>query len=316
MPNRTPFQRPPLALIANTEQWLNDALESMLDPLGYRVSSAVSGVQLLERAAGAQADVIVFNANLRDVDGIQACRALRANRAIGGNVPIIMIISAPATKQQRLAALRAGAWDYLSLPLEAEELVLKLETYAHVKLELDHATQENPLDRSGLYNRRGLERRARELVSEALRRHASLACVALEIETEPQEAEAGAATAVLAAAAAYVAQLLGERGRTSDAIGGLGEGEFAVVAPATDADGAVRLARRLAQTIETARPRPEGVPALRVRAGYEALADVHATPIEPQALLEHARAALQQARAGTVGRGNGDRVVRYQAGAP
>ena len=180
MANRTPFFRSPLALIANAERRLNEALKSILEPQGYRVVSASNGKQLLERAPGARADVVVLNANLPDVDSIQACRALRSNRAIARSVPIIMITSTPTTKQQRLAALRAGAWDYLSLPLDAEELVLKLDTYAHVKLEVDRAVEENPVDQaSGLYNPRGLDRRTRELVSDAFRRHAPLACLAL-----------------------------------------------------------------------------------------------------------------------------------------
>jgi len=307
--NRTPFFRPPLALVVNAEQWLNEALESILEPQGYRVVSASDGKQLLERAPGAGADVVVLNANLPDVDSIQACRALRSNRAIARSVPIIMITSTPTTKQQRLAALRAGAWDYLSLPLDAEELVLKLDTYAHVKLEVDRAVEENPVDQaSGLYTSRGLDRRTRELVSDAFRRHAPLACVALGIE--PASAQKGpSAPAASPTAIDYVAQLLHARGRTSDAIGRMGGSEFAVVAPATTADGAVKLAHRLAQAIETARPRPEGLPVLRVRAGYEALADVHATPIQPQSLLEHASAALQQARTA----GNGEGVRGYQA---
>ncbi|MGH7546866.1 MAG: response regulator [Gemmatimonadales bacterium] len=310
MANRTTFFRPPLALIANAERWLNEALESILEPQGYRVVSASNGKELVQRAPGARADVVVLNANLPDVDSIETCRALRDTRVVARGVPIIMITSTPTTKQQRLAALRAGAWDYLSLPLDAEELVLKLETYAHVKLEVDRAVEENPVDQaSGLYNPRGLDRRARELVSDAFRRRAPLACVALSVEPESADT-ASAAPAAFTTAIDYVAQLLHARGRTSDAIGRLGGSEFAVLAPATRADGAVKLAHRLAQTIETSRLRPEGLPALLVRAGYEALADVHATPIEPQSLLEHASAALEQARTS----GSGERVFGYQAG--
>lgn len=308
MANRTPFFRPPLALIANAETWLNEALESILEPQGYRVVSAASGKELLARAPGVAADVVVLNANLPDVDSVQTCRALRNTRAVARSVPILMITSAPATKQQRLAALRAGAWEYLSLPLDAEELVLKLDTYAHVKLEVDRALEDNPLDQaSGLYSTRGLERRARELVSDAFRRRAPLACVAFGIDVP--RAEPGAA-AGLAAALDYVAALLHARGRTSDTIGRLGRSEFGVLAPGTDAGGAVKLAHRLAQTIETARPRPAGLPTLRVRAGYEAVADAHATPIQPQILLEHASAALEQARA----RGDGHEATGYRQG--
>src|SRR5207247_10546863 len=81
-----------------------------------------------------------------------------------------------------------------------------------------------------------------------------------------------------------------------------------LLAPSTAPDGAVRMARRLTQALETASPRPAGLPPLLVRAGYEAVADLHATPLAPDRLLEHAGAALIQARTA----GNGERIRAYQ----
>jgi PleD family two-component response regulator len=245
-----------------------------------------------------------MDANLKDLDSIAVCRALRQNRALSWHTPIFMITSTPATKQQRLAALEAGAWDYLSLVPNAEELALKLDAFTRVKLETDHALDEGAVEPvSGLYTMRGLERRARELVSDAFRRHAPLACVALAVELEAQERLAAPPVAL-----EYAAHILQARGRTSDAIGRLGWSEFAVLAPSTAPDGAVRMARRLTQAVETAGPRPAGLPPLLVRAGYEAVTDLHATPLAPDRLLEHAGAALVQARA----TGNGERIRAYQ----
>jgi GGDEF domain-containing protein len=105
-------------------------------------------------------------------------------------------------------------------------------------------------------------------------------------------------------------------GRASDAIGGLTleefavlAGEFAVLAPATPPEGAVKMAQRLSQIVEAAGPRPTGMPPLRVRVGYEAVRDLHATPVEPVSLLEHARAALHQ----VVVTGTGERIRAYRA---
>ena len=308
MPPRTPFSRPPAVLIANSGTWLNQALESMLEPLGYRVVSVGSGRELLDRAPAARPDVVLMDANLQDLDSIAVCRALRQNRAVSWRTPIFMITSTPATKQQRLAALEAGAWDYLSLVINSEELGLKLDAFVRVKLETDRALEEAAVEpASGLYTMRGLERRARELVSDAFRRHAPLACVALAVELESHDVR----PALLAAppvAVAYAGEVLQARGRASDAIGRLGRSEFAVLAPSTTPAGAVQMARRLTQALQTAGPRPRGLPPLLVRAGYEAVADLHATPLAPDRLLEHAGAALIQARAA----GNGERIRAYQ----
>src|SRR5213076_1387279 len=74
---------------------------------------------------------------------------------------------------------------------------------------------------SGLYTMRGLERRAREVVSDAFRRHAPVACVALAVELESQD---GHLTPLAAppVAVAYAGEILQARGRASDAIGRLG----------------------------------------------------------------------------------------------
>src|SRR6266851_4550929 len=162
MPPRMPFTRSPVVLLANSGTWLNQALDSVLEPLGYRVVSVGSGRELLDRAPAARPDVILMDANLQDLDSLAVCRALRQNRAVSWHTPIFMITSTPATKQQRLAALEAGAWDYLSLVLNAEELALKLDAFTRVKLETDHALDEGAVEpASGLYTMRGLVRRAR-----------------------------------------------------------------------------------------------------------------------------------------------------------
>src|SRR5438477_4492097 len=174
-----------------------------------------------------------------------------------------------------------------------------------LKIEMERALDQCALyPASGLYTLPGLERRARELTSDAKRRRAPLACVALGIGLDPKGAGESAA---LPAAAAYAGQVLQASGRTSDCVGRLGEGEFAVLAPATAPEGAARMARRLSRVIETAGPRPAGVPPLRVHAGYDAVTDVHQTPVEPASLLEHAGTALHQARGGA-----GERIRAYK----
>ncbi len=307
MPQRAPFIRIPVVLVAHGGTWLTRALDSMLGPQGYRVLAVTSGRELLEHAPDIRPDVVLMDANLQDLDSIVVCRKLRQLRAVSWHTPVLMITSTPATKQQRLAALEAGAWDYLSLGVNAEELLLKVDGFTRVKLETDHVLEEDTASASGLYTKRGLERRARELVSDAYRRHAPLACVALAVEPEAQQgAPRAAAASVLVD---FASRLLQATGRASDAIGRAAGGEFLVLAPSTAPAGAVQMARRLSQAIEGAGPRPAGLPPLCVRAGFEAVADLHATPLDPASLLGHASSALFRARASA----NGSRIQRYEA---
>jgi DNA-binding response OmpR family regulator len=304
---QTPFIRQPLALLVSSGVWINRALESTLQPLGYRAVSVSTGTELLERAPALGPDVILVDANLQDTNSVTVCRALRRNAILSWNVPIIMLTSNSDTKQQRLAALEAGATDCLNMTLNAEELALKLDAMMRVKLETDRRLEESGVNpSSGLYTVRGLERRARELTNDAFRRHAPLACLALGIEVETSGATRSAAR--VPAAAEYAAQVLRAGARASDALGGLGVAEFALLAPATAPPGAEKMARRLSQVVESAGPRPAGVPPIRVRAGYEAIADVHETPINPATLLEHASAALHQAASTE----HGEQIRAYQ----
>ncbi len=298
MARRAPFLRAPVLLVANAfGTWLSQALANLIKARGYRVHFVLTGRELLDQAPVVRPDVIVLDADLPDLDSVAVCRTLRQNRA-AWNMPIIMITATPATNQQRVAALEAGAWDYLSVLLNPEELTLKVDAMARLKLEMDQALEESAVDpASGLYTMRGLERRARELASDAVRRHAPLACVALGIGVDPKGAGDGAAP--LPAATAYAGQVLQASRRTCDCVGSLGQGEFAVLAPATAPEGAKQMAQRLSRVIETAGPRP----------AYEAVADVHQTPVAPESFLEHAGTALHQARAA----GIGERIRAYRA---
>src|SRR5207237_10002690 len=103
--------------------------------------------------------------------------------------------------------------------LNPEELTLKVDAMTRLKLEMERALEESAVDpASGLYTFRGLERRARELTADAVRRRAPLACVALGLELDPKGT--GEPAAAPPAAAAHAGQDVPARRRTSDC-GGL-----------------------------------------------------------------------------------------------
>lgn len=295
MSDRTPRSHPPLVLIANGQELHTRSLESILGPHGYAVLRAYTGKQALERAHRAQPDIIIIDADLPDVDGLEVCRALRDNPRICASTPILVTSASHPNRQQRLDALRAGAWDYLTSPLDGEELQLRLDAYVRAKLEADRAREEGLLDElTGLYNIRGLARRARELGSQAFRNSAPFACVVFAPHLESEEMEWTEAEAAATAAAERVAKALRESGRVSDAIGRLGPSEFAVIAQGTDAEGAVKLAERLARAIEGT---GEGSTKFRMHAGYDAVSNYHEAPIEPADMLVRATIAMRTSQA-------------------
>jgi diguanylate cyclase (GGDEF)-like protein len=292
----------PLVLLAGDGQDETRWLKSLLEENGYAVLQERSARHALERARGTEPDVIVVDAELPDMTGVELCRTLRGDARVSSSTPILLAIQEQATRAQRLAALRAGAWECITPPHDADEILLKVGAYVHAKLDADRARAAGLLDSvTGLYNRQGLARRARELGAQAFREHGPLACVVMALDIDPVGTTAGAAAAGTVNITRYV-QAMKSAARLSDVIGRLSATEFAVLAPGTDGGGARRLAERLAGSVSAAQatgtepPNAEST-SVRVRCGYEAVANIGYTPIEPVDLLVRAAAAVRTGRA-------------------
>jgi diguanylate cyclase (GGDEF)-like protein len=303
MADHEKLPRPPLVLVANDQEWAARSLESILGPHGYAVLRAYTGRQALELARTAQPDALVLDARLPDMSGIDLCQALRNDPRIGAATPIIITTAGPSERAKRLAAYEAGAWEFYSQPLDGEMLLVKLHTFLRSKREIDRVREESLIDQAtGLYNMRGLVRRAREIGAEAQRRHEPVACVAFAPEVGLPPYRADATDTFALHAAAHVGTIAQRVGRISDAIGRVGPTEFAVVAPATEPHGAVQLVERLREAVEASPLFADGVESLiRIRAGYCAVRDFAESAVDVDELLVRATTALRQLRAETDG---------------
>jgi diguanylate cyclase (GGDEF)-like protein len=281
-------------LIANDQEWSSRSLESILAPEGYAVLRAYTGLQALERARTAQPDLVIIEAQLPDISGFDVCRTLRDDPRFCATIPVIITTAGPSGRAQRLEAHRAGAWEFLGQPLDGESLLLKLHTFLQAKREVDILRDQSLLDHdTGLYNMRGLAHRAREIGSEAYRRHHPLACVVFSPEPDyPKEHEGIEDYGAVVAEA--VGTVMRERGRTSDAIGRLGPREFAVIAPATDSEGVLRLVDRLGEIIEAVPLPAQELVRIRLRAGYSVVPDFAEAALDPVELLLRATTALRR----------------------
>jgi len=225
----------PLVLLAGDGQDSTRWLKNLLEGAGYAVLQERSAHHALERARSTDPDVLLVDQVLPDMAGVELCRALRSDPRVSSSTPILLSLQDPATRAERLAALRAGAWECIAPPHDADEILLKIGAYVHAKLDADRARAEGLLDSATrLYNRQGLARRARELGAQAYRDHGALACVVLAFDADVPVVGASQDTPTLARRV----QALTSAARLSDAIGRLSSTEFAVIAPGTDAAGA------------------------------------------------------------------------------
>lgn len=269
---------PPVVLIGAVRE---QSLTSVLDGNWCAVVQVRTGTLAIEWARDLRPDAVILEADLPDMSGIEACRLLQRDPRIGHNVPILILTADKPTPEQRVTALRAGAWDCFRHPGDPEELSRKLQAYVQAKRNIDLALGEGEFDpATGLHSRPVLARRARELGSLLARTHGALACVVFALDTDPADPTAGS--------------LVARATRVSDVVGALGPTEFAVLAPATDDAGAVKLAKRIAEslrsTIGADRPPGAGAP---LRAGYDAVANFKYSPIDPVELLTRAAAAVR-----------------------
>jgi len=118
-------------------------LHHILRNAGYRdlitVSSARDAFTRLDLdhagADGVKADIILLDIKMPDMDGVQACRRIKAIDAFAG-IPII-IVTARDQKDWLQAAFDAGAMDYIRKPVEQIELLVRVKSAFKLKQETD-----------------------------------------------------------------------------------------------------------------------------------------------------------------------------------
>jgi len=116
--------RLPKALVADDEPDMLRFLKSQLVQ-HYEVLEAVDGQQAIEKAAQFLPDIILLDMMMPEKDGLQACRELR-ERTSTQSIPIILL-TARADEETKLAALGAGASDFLPKPFSTTELHVRIK---------------------------------------------------------------------------------------------------------------------------------------------------------------------------------------------
>lgn len=108
-------------LLVDDEAAIVAAMTPLLESRGYEVAIATTGHGALGALDREPADLIVLDLGLPDLDGIEVCRRIREKRA----TPII-VLSARHVERDKVAALDAGADDYVTKPFGAEELLARV----------------------------------------------------------------------------------------------------------------------------------------------------------------------------------------------
>ena len=110
-------------LIVDDDQMMCQMLEDDLKRHGFHPTSCLSAEKALDALKTESFDVLLTDMNLPDMNGIELCERVATNRP---DIPVI-VITAFGSMETAIAAIRAGAYDFVTKPIDTEFLVLVLD---------------------------------------------------------------------------------------------------------------------------------------------------------------------------------------------
>ena len=111
---------PPILVVDDEPQILR-ALETTLRGAGYTVTTAATGEEALTLASVQPPQAVILDLVLPDRSGVEVCRELR-----GWTEAPVLILSVVGEEREKVAALDAGADDYVTKPFGVDELLARL----------------------------------------------------------------------------------------------------------------------------------------------------------------------------------------------
>lgn len=109
-------------LIIDDEPWVHEVVRAYLEREGFIVYDATGGRDGLDLALTKRPDLVVLDLMLPDVSGEEICRRLRERSDVA-----ILMLTAKAGEEERVAGLGLGADDYLIKPFSPRELVARVK---------------------------------------------------------------------------------------------------------------------------------------------------------------------------------------------
>lgn len=122
---------PATILIVDDQRDNRDMLAIMLQQEGYRTVAAESGMAAIDIIAGAAPQLILLDVSMPDMDGFAVASLLKADPQTAA-IPIIMV-TAHTGRGARVVGLHTGVEDYMTKPVDAAELLLKVRNLLRLR---------------------------------------------------------------------------------------------------------------------------------------------------------------------------------------
>lgn len=124
-------------LVVDDERLNRTLLRSLLQAAGYQVTEAEDGEQALRQIGTEDPDVVLLDVMMPGLDGYTVCRRIKENQATA-HLPIL-IVTALNDREARLEGIGAGANDFLTKPIDRQEVLLRVQNAVYAK----HLFDEN-----------------------------------------------------------------------------------------------------------------------------------------------------------------------------
>jgi len=111
-------------------------MEAILAPRGYTVITAYNGAEALQQVQWQRPDLILLDVMMPGMNGFEVCKSLKDN-ADTCLIPVV-IMTALGQTEDRIKGIEAGADDFLTKPVNRDELLARIRTSLRMKRAIDH----------------------------------------------------------------------------------------------------------------------------------------------------------------------------------
>jgi DNA-binding response OmpR family regulator len=111
-------------------------MEAILAPRGYTVVTAYNGEEALQHVQWQRPDLILLDVMMPGMNGFEVCKSLKDN-ADTCLIPVV-IMTALGQTEDRIQGIEAGADDFLTKPVNRDELLARIRTSLRLKRAIDH----------------------------------------------------------------------------------------------------------------------------------------------------------------------------------
>jgi two-component system KDP operon response regulator KdpE len=108
-------------LVVDDEPQIRRVMRSTLTAEGYEVHDAKTGTEALDELRKERYDLVLLDVNMPGMDGIETCKLIRASSEIA-----VIMLTVRNAEQDKIAALDAGADDYVTKPFSMPELLARI----------------------------------------------------------------------------------------------------------------------------------------------------------------------------------------------